>query len=150
TMCGAALALASMLLSSPGQYIWLASNVRTFTGIAPDDFYGIRGLLITAGAPWAYPPCAALIAVITVFAIRNLPIPQAFSLTVLATYIATFTVAWYDAAVQTLPLAAATNDDSRVAPVAIFLFIPTVWQISKFASVILLILLWIASVILAF
>jgi hypothetical protein len=139
TVTAAILTLASVLIAPPGAYIDLLRTIETYTiGFSAATMISVRGPLFTK-APSLYPVVAALIVAVAVWAMRRLPLEQAFYTGQLAAVLAGYHVNWYDAALLLVPLAsvvaprhAVPRTPLRLAgriAAAILLFATAVWPL---------------------
>jgi len=126
TVSGILLAMCSVLLSEPDQYIKLLQNIQAYTtGFSPERMIGVRGLFHTLKTPFLYFPATCIIVILSLIAIRRLNMSEAFGVAVISSIIISYHVAWYDGALTIIPIMLALRKEGpmfKVIPAIMLLF----------------------------
>jgi hypothetical protein len=147
-----ALATASALLASPASYLELLTHIERYTiGFSPDRMLGLRSLVYAAGAPWLFWIVAPCVAVLAAWAMRVLPMAEAFSVAVLSSLLCAWHAGWYDATLLIFPMMVASRARGATARklIAAALLIVPIWIFLPRLSTLLLLALWLAFLVAA-
>ncbi len=141
---GILLAMCSVLLSEPDQYIKLLQNIQAYTiGFSPASMISVRGLFHTLKTPFLYFPATCIIVISSLIAIQRLNMAEAFGVAVIGSIMISYHVAWYDGALAIIPIMLALRKEGRMFKVipAIMLLFPYWDSYPAVASCMLLALL---------
>lgn len=106
-MCAGILVLgiSSAVLASPSAYLDLLGNLNQYIrGAGDDKSISLRSIAYALGSPIPYYLMAAGVVAMFLLSVRRLPLPEAFSMTVLGSLLVTSHVGGYDAACLLLPI----------------------------------------------
>lgn len=100
---GVLLAVSSVWLASPREYVDLLINIRR---IVPDFTpVGLRGFGTAIGLPWCYPVLALIVLIGCCWLMKRLPLTEAFCVAIVGMLLISPYVTWYDSTLLALPIA---------------------------------------------
>lgn len=141
---GACLAVASMALAPPDQYLTMLDSVEDYAiNFTPAQMIGLRGISYVTDIPWLYPAAALIVAALSLATIRKATLQTAFTIAVLGSILCSYHANWYDAAILAPCIVAMISEKrglDRTLPLALIGLLP-LWSYLQWIAGALL-LLW--------